>query len=189
MNLVNLYSIFCLSCLFIWHLSVDMLKTCRTARPFILGHHFAPTAWDVKNLWGLALLLFGVSNGAWRFMYALSILPLLGVGYVRRHLPETRCTADFSCQGENLATWEDLQEVRSVQKAGGCVCNPCAFMHLWRRWSSLKDASNSRVPLEREMEGMQLPPRSIGSPVSDEDPTGWMKTWRYGRPIVPPVTP
>lgn len=39
---------------------------------------------------GLALLLFGVSNGAWRLMYSLSILPLLGVGYVRRHLPETR---------------------------------------------------------------------------------------------------
>eukprot|EP00438_Fugacium_kawagutii_P028210 Skav200379 [mRNA] locus=scaffold2518:378462:383616:- [translate_table: standard] len=39
---------------------------------------------------GLALLLFGASNGAWRLMYSLSILPLLGVGYVRRHLPETR---------------------------------------------------------------------------------------------------
>ncbi|CAK9079088.1 Sialic acid transporter NanT 2 (Sialic acid permease 2) (Sialic acid/H(+) symporter 2) [Durusdinium trenchii] len=39
---------------------------------------------------GLALLLFGISNGAWRLMYALSILPLLGVGYVRRALPETR---------------------------------------------------------------------------------------------------
>lgn len=123
MNLVNLYSIFCLSYLFIWHLSVDMLKTCRTARPFILGHHFAPTAWDVKNLWGLALLLFGVSNGAWRFMYALSILPLLGVGYVRRHLPETRCTEDFSCQGKHLATWEEV-----VPRKGWWLCvQPLCF--------------------------------------------------------------
>ena len=39
---------------------------------------------------GLALLLFGASEGAWRLMYGLSILPLLGLGYVRRNLPETR---------------------------------------------------------------------------------------------------
>eukprot|EP00439_Symbiodinium_sp_Y106_P013882 s4380_g1.t8 len=39
---------------------------------------------------GLGLLLFGVSDGAWRLMYALSILPLIGIGFIRRHLPETR---------------------------------------------------------------------------------------------------
>jgi len=83
-----------------------------------------------------------------------------------------------------------LERKSFPEKAGGCVCNPCAFMHLWRRWSSLKDASNSRVSLEREMEGMQLPPRSIGSPVSDEDPNRVdenLKIWSSHCPTSDPL--
>ncbi|CAJ1449211.1 unnamed protein product [Effrenium voratum] len=51
---------------------------------------------------GLALLLFGLSGGAWRLMYALSILPLCGVGILRRNLQETR-------------RWASLQEPKGVQ--------------------------------------------------------------------------
>lgn len=76
MNLVSLYSIFCLSYLFIWHLSVDMLKTCRTAKPLHFGTPFCSkglgcqkpvrfgtlAVWCVQ--WRLALYVCAVNPSA-----------------------------------------------------------------------------------------------------------------------------
>ena len=81
-----------------------------------------------------------------------------------------------SCQGKTSGlditskVLEECGKRTTVAEKAVFSCFQAVCLHSCRRWSSLKDASNSRVPLEREMEGMQLPPRSIGSPVSDEDP-------------------
>mmetsp|Transcript_66741 Transcript_66741/g.118068 ORF Transcript_66741/g.118068 Transcript_66741/m.118068 type:complete len:467 (+) Transcript_66741:67-1467(+) len=64
---------------------------------------------------GLALLLFGLSNGAWRLMYALSILPLLGVGYFRRLLPESRCWASQADVKHESGLNEVLTQMGSPQ--------------------------------------------------------------------------
>ncbi|CAE7775520.1 nanT [Symbiodinium sp. CCMP2456] len=64
---------------------------------------------------GLGLLLFGVSDGAWRLMYALSILPLVGIGFIRRHLPETRrWSAANTLEMDKESAQEEL-EVQSLR--------------------------------------------------------------------------
>ena len=80
---------------------------------------------------GLALLLFGVSNGAWRLMYSLSILPLLGVGYVRRHLPETRQL--FHCC-ISFCAWHICFYARSSRRCKGNAEVFCGDFPLLWEW-------------------------------------------------------